>query len=136
MGLKQIQNPQEPVSLIADLDALISEKIGFKLNGQIHVLQPITAEQMMEMELARVKLLAMLNARGDGLALDGNEIYERYFEVIHPIVPTLEFAELLTLKVVQLNNLLTLVFRTLAGDPTLYDDSQKKNPLSQKMTGL
>lgn len=131
MSLKPAQKQDEKVSLISDLDALVSEKVGFKLNGVVHVLNPVTAEQMMVMELARIKLVHMLNERIDGLALSGDDVYERYFEFISPIVPSLSYPELRTMTVAQLNNVLNLVFRQLSGDPTLYENSQKKNPQTQ-----
>lgn len=118
---------EKHVSLIADLDAFKSEKVGFKFNDVVHILKPVTVDQMMEMELARVKLVHMLRERSDGLPLSGDDVYQRYYDFIHPIVPSLTYAELRAMNVVQLNNILNLVFRQLTGDPTLY--SEKKNPL-------
>jgi hypothetical protein len=118
---------ERPISVIADLDALTQEKVGFKFHGKIHVLNPVTAEQLMEMELARVKLVTMLNARAEGLVLSSDEIYQRYFDVVHPIAPTLTYAEIKSMDVMTLNSILTLVMRQLTGDPTLY---QKKKEIS------
>jgi hypothetical protein len=122
-----MSSAENHVSLIADLDAFKSDKVGFKFNNVVHILRPVTVDQMIEMELARIKLVHMLNERLNGLALSGDDVYQRYFDFISPLVPSLTFPELREMTVIQLNNLLNLVFRQLSGDPTLY--TQKKNPL-------
>lgn len=128
MNLKPARTQAEaPISVIADLDALTEEKVGFKFKGKIYVLNPVTAEEMMQMELARVKLLTMLNYKAEGLILENDEVYERYYELIHPIVPELPYAELRVMSVMVLNSLMTLVMRQLTGDPTLYEKKKRLN---------
>lgn len=120
---------EKPISVIADLDALTEEKVGFKFHGKVYVLRPVTAEEMMNMELARIKLVTMLQAKGDGLLLNSDEVYERYFELINPIVPDLPYAELRAMSVMVLNSLLSLVMRQLTGDPTLYEKKKMNHPM-------
>lgn len=123
---------QKPVSVIADLDAFTEESVGFKFQGMIYVLKPVTAEEMMNMELARIKLVTMLQAKGEGLFLSSDEVYERYFELINPIVPDLPYAELRAMSVMALNSLLSLVMRQLSGDPTLYEKKKEIDRMRER----
>lgn len=131
MGLKAIDNPKN-VKVISDLDDLVSEDVAFVYKGKTYVLNPVTAEDMMKMEVARAKLVLMLTGRADGLALPPDEIYERYFELISPIVKDLTYPDIRSMNVVQLNALLNLVFRQLTGDPELYGEKKK----TMKLRGL
>lgn len=130
MSLEPATKHTKPISLIADLDALVSESVGFRLNGKTYVLKPVTAEELMKMEVARLKLITMVQARGEAPLLPNDEVYERYFEFINCIVdPLITIQEIMSMSVVQLNAVINLVFRQLAGDSSLYE---KKNPQNLK----
>lgn len=114
------------VTLIADLDALVNERVGFKLNQKTYILKPVTAEDLMEMERARRKLVLMVESRGEGVILPQDEIYERYFDFINCVVtPGLTMAEVQALTLTQLNALTNLIFRQLAGDASLFEKKKQ-----------
>lgn len=122
---------EEPIKILSDFDALIAQKVGFKFHGKVYVLNAVNVENFMSMTLAYQELLKMVGDRSQPTSIEDNEIYEKYFNLINPIVPDFSYADLRSLPVVLLNNLVNLVLRQLAGDPKLYenqDSSQKKNP--------
>lgn len=124
---------EEPIKIISDFDALIAQKVGFKFNGEIYEIQPVDVENFMKVTMAYQNLLKMFENHHESPIEDDNTIYEAYFALVQPLVPKFKWADLRSLKILQLNALMNLILRQLSGDPSLYGDSQeKKNPLIRK----
>lgn len=123
----------EGVKIVSDFDALINEKVGFKFNNKIYVLKPVDLENFMILTLAYQDIVKMVSDRSQGKEMTQDEVYECYFRFIHPLVDEFTYQDLRALPIVLLNNLVNLIMRQLAGDPTLYSEkdpnTQKKNPL-------
>lgn len=128
MNLKPARTQaQGEISFIADLDKFRDKSVGFVLNGQTHILQPITGYDLVNIEIARITLLQMMTDETNGkTASTDTEKYEKYYEMIHPLAPQITFAEVTTLNATQLNQILSLIQRQIQGDPTLYDGLKKK----------
>jgi hypothetical protein len=118
---------QESVKIISDFDSLLTEQVGFKFRGKIHVLNPVDVKNFMQITIAYRNLLQMIEARSEGSSLTDDEVYQKYYDLIHPIVPSITYAEMRAMTLVMLNNLINLVFRQLSGDPSLYEKDEKKN---------
>lgn len=121
---------QDPVRIISDFDSLLTEQVGFKFQGKIHKLTQVDVRNFITVTLAYQKLIQMMSERSEGSELTDQDVYQKYFDLIHPIVPTISFAEMRGMTLVMLNNLVNLVIRQIAGDPTLYEkkSDEKKNP--------
>lgn len=122
---------QDSVKVICDFDSLLNADVGFKFQGKTHKLNPIDVKNFMQVTVAYRSLLEMLSKRSEGSDLTEQDIFQAYFDLIHPIAPTISFAEMRGMNLVMLNNLVNLVFRQIAGDPSLYEteSAEKKNPL-------
>jgi hypothetical protein len=122
------------IKILCDFDALVNERVGFKFKDKTYVVNNMSVENYMQLTLAYKKLVEMINARAEGEILDEEEIYQRYYNLINPLVPDFTFADLRSLPFILLNQLISLVLRQIAGDPALFDkETQKKNPLNQKI---
>lgn len=119
----------DSVKILSDFDSMVTEEVGFKFMGKIHILKPVSVENFMRITIAYRKLIDMLQKRSQGEALTDKEVFQRYYDLIHPIVPTIQIDQIESMTLVMLNNLVNLVLRQISGDPTLYDSDQKKNPL-------
>ena len=129
--LKPARPEYEPqVKIISDFDSILSEQVGFKFRGVTHILKPVDVKNFMKMTLAYQNLLKMIQNRSEGNPLTEDEVFERYFDLISPIVPSISYPEIRGMSLVMLNNLVNLVFRQLSGDPTLHETAEKKNPLN------
>lgn len=138
MLLKPARNNDQDIphtKIVCDFDALVQERVGFKFKGKIYLVNSVSVENYMEVTLAYRNLIEMVSNRSEGNVLDQNEVYQKYFDLIHPLVPDFTYADLISLPLALLNQLMNLIFRQIAGDPKLFDSSdEKKNP--QKLTGL
>lgn len=129
--LRPARTEHEPqVKIISDFDSILSEQVGFKFHGKVHVLRPVDVKNFMKMTLAYQNLLKMIQDRSEGTPLTSDEVFEKYFELISPIVPSIRYPDIRSMTLVMLNNLVNLVFRQLSGDPSLADSTEKKNSLN------
>lgn len=127
----QAQEPTGSMKIICDFDALVSEKVGFKFKNKQYVVNNVDVENYMQITLAYRNLMQMIEERSKGTSLGEDDIYQRYFDLVHPLVPTFSYEELKQLPFVLLNQLVNLILRQIAGDPSLYDKKdEKKNPLN------
>jgi len=132
MIFKPARAQAEPIpqmKIVCDFDALVGEKIGFKFKNKYYLINNVSVENYMQITLAYRNLLEMVTSRSQGDTLPQNEVYHKYYDLIHPLVPDFEFEDLKSLPFFLLNQLIQLVMRQLAGDPGLYDKDEKKNPL-------
>lgn len=127
----------EPMKLIADLDAIISQPIGFKYLGNQYVIEPLTTESYMDLILAYQNLQFLLKRRDeqDGtVTLD--QTYEAYYTLMHSVCPTITLSEIKKGKLIQLSAMLGLMIKHITGDtaplmagsdPFEMSDEKKKN---------
>ena len=119
------------VKIVCDFDAMISQSVGFKFQNRFYKLSNVDVKNYMEVTLAYRDLLQMASSRSEGIVMTQDEIYMKYFNLIHPLVPDFKYESIKKLPFVLLNQLVTLILRQLAGDPELFkgNSEEKKNPL-------
>lgn len=124
-------NAEDPnMKILCDFDALVSQTVGFKFKGRNYLVKNVDVENYMQVTLAYRNLLEMVQSRSQGASLEENEVYQKYFDLVHPLVPDFTIEDLKKLPLVLLNQMMNLIFRQLAGDPSLFDKDEKKNPLN------
>jgi hypothetical protein len=130
-ALKPARTEAEPgVKILLDFDALLKRRVGFKMHGKTYIINDIDVGNYMEVTAAYRDIVEIVSKRSQGEEVDRDEIYERYYKLVHELCPEFSYADLRALNFSGLNHLLSLIFRQIAGDPALTaDDAQKKNPL-------
>ena len=130
----QAQHDQIPdVKIVCDFDSVLSQRVGFKFQGRVYQMEPVTVENYMKVTLAYRDLLDMAQGRAQGVAMKQDEIYLRYFELIHPLVPEFSYETLKQLPFTALNQLINLVIKNLSGDNSYLNkqEVEKKNTSNQ-----
>lgn len=118
------------VKILSDFDKMVSESVGFKFHGKVYVMKPVNVGNFMSVTLAYQGIIQMMSDRSEGKGLNDEDVYLKYFDLISPIVPEITFAEVRSMTLVVLNQLINLIYRQLAGDPSLYSDVEKKKFLN------
>lgn len=124
------------MKILCDFDALVAEKVGFKFKNQLYELHVVDVENYMQITVAYRNLIQMISDRSEAsVSLTEDDVYQRYFDLVHPLVPDFLFEDLKKLPFVLLNQLVNLILRQIAGDPSLYEKKdEKKNPLIPKLS--
>lgn len=122
----------DDVTIVADLDRLISAPIYFKLQGKTHQLEPITVERFLELMQGMnvMDILRQKHAKGDTVSKE--ELYAGYSEVFKAMCKTVGRAEVNQMTESQIGALFQLVLNCVTGKAYV-EETQKKNI---KLTGL
>lgn len=122
-----------PTKIVCDFDALLSESVGFKFQGRTYTVASLDLENYMQVTLAYKSLVDMIELRSTGQPMTYEEVYGKYYDLIHPLVPDFTYESLTKLPFNLLNHLMNLILKQIAGDPSLLDP-EKKNSLIQSLT--
>lgn len=120
-----------PTTIVCDFDALMSASVGFKFQNKTYRLATLDLENYMQVTLAYKSLMEMISQRAEGQQLDMENVYSKYYDLVHPLAPTFAYEDLKKLPFPLLNHLMNLILRQIAGDPSLFDGTdEKKNSLN------
>lgn len=123
------QYTAEDVKVVADLDALIAQPVGFKLNGKTHVIKPVTTEQFFNL-ITKLEQLDTLKRKIAATSdIDENEFVKAYHEVFSVACDTMTKDDLYQMTHAQRAALLQIILQAVGGTAQV-DQAQKKNPLS------
>ena len=118
-----LRMPPSDVRLVCDLDAILTETVGFKFDGVIYEIPPISLEKF----ILAVQGLAVLDSLKQKKELNGTELLDAYESLFRLVCPKL------TRKIIQdmghqrIGALLNLIIEVIMGKATL--TLEKKNPL-------
>src|SRR6266478_4091918 len=127
------QEESPPMKIVCYFDSLLTERVGFKFKNRQYVINNVDVENYMQITVAYNHLIEMVGNRSEGHALPEDDVYQKYFDLVHPLVPDFSYEDLKKLPFVLLNQLVNLILRQIAGDPSLYETDkkgEKKNPLT------
>jgi len=122
-GIRAALMPASDVRLVCDLDAILTETVGFKFDGVIYEIPPISLEKF----ILAVQGLAVLDNLKQKKELNGPELLDAYESLFRLVCPKL------TRKIIQdmghqrIGALLNLIIEVIMGKATL--TLEKKNPL-------
>lgn len=100
--------------LIADLDDLISQPIGFRYLGKEYVIEPMTTRNFITVTKALGELEAILK-RQEGGELNEDEIYDAYFLFVSSLCKKISLSDIRKATVSQLHALLNLLMQHITG---------------------
>lgn len=119
------------VKLVCDFDSLLSATVGFKFEGKTYIVNALDLENYMQVTLAYKNLTEMIQSRADGQVLTSDDVYQKYYDLVHPLCPTFSYESLKRLPFAMLNHLMNIMLRQVAGDPELFSKTdEKKNSLN------
>jgi hypothetical protein len=122
------------VNLIADLDDLISQPIGFKYLGKEYIIEPMTTHNFMIVSRALQDLENVLKDKNNE-DFNEDDIYQAYYDFISTLCPRISISDIRKAKIAQLHALLNLMIRHITGqtapDMVAVDDTEKKKILNQ-----
>jgi hypothetical protein len=108
--------------LYADLDAIISEPIYFKLHGKRHEIKPVTTQEFLVVSAALSNMWDMMSKK----QVPPDEVIDRYTEVIQSVCDTVTRKDVEDMQQSQAVGLMQLVMDTMTGQAHTPDYNQKK----------
>ncbi len=103
-----------------DLDAMLTERVAFKVLGKIHVLEPLSTEKFYKF----VKSISVINSLKEN-SVTAEEFINVYADILEPIIPTLTKKDIRKLTVQQANGIFNFVIETVLGKQHLTDNEKK-----------
>ena len=123
------ETPEEtPVKILCDFDKLRKARTGFIWKGKTYTFNRVTPANYMDVTLAWNKVVEIQLARSQGKTVNQEDVWETYYACLSILVPEFTFAEFKMCDFSQLNKMMALMNQTIAGDTSLFEDTQKKNP--------
>lgn len=112
----------DEVKVVTDLDRLITEHTGFRWNGKVHVINPISTELFLKLtnEFDRIERLIKGGSNEPKLVLDA------YAKLFSSVCDTISIHDVREMTYPQIGALFTLVVRCVTGRAQV--EEQKKSP--------
>lgn len=107
--------PATPVKVIADLDLLISQPIGFKYLGRDYVIDPMTTKNYFEV-IKGLHDIEVLTSNRDSTTLE--ETYQAYYRFVHALCKTITLEDIKKATLPQLSALMNLLIKHIKGETT------------------
>lgn len=136
--LMPTRDDKKSALMIADLDDLISQPIGFKYLGKEYIIEPMTTHNFMIVTRALHELEQILKTKEQS-EFNEDEIHNAYYNFVSALCPTITLIEIKKAKIPQLHALLNLMVRHITGQTAHEmvaedEDLEKKkslNPVKQ-----
>lgn len=114
--LMPTRGEHKPVKVIADLDLLVSQPIGFKYLGRDHVIQPMTTANYIEVVKALHDMEMIVGKRQDDPDFDQDSIYAAYHRFVSALCKTISIEDIKKAKLPQLHALMALMISHIKGE--------------------
>jgi hypothetical protein len=98
--------------VVSDLDALVSEPIAFRFNGEVHEIKPVSTLELLSFTNAFAELQE-LNGRADSITV--GELVDAYTSVISSVCPSITREHVESMTQAQVAALFQLVMDSVVG---------------------
>lgn len=98
-------------NIVADLDAILTEPIHFRLLGKVHTLEPITTENFLLYTNALAKLFQMRDEK----MISSQDLIQRYFDLFSSVCKTIELKDIQGMTQAQVAGLYQLILDSFQG---------------------
>jgi hypothetical protein len=119
---RAVFSPKGEVRVISDLDAIISETVGFRFEGKVYEIPPLTLETF----IIAVQHLAVLDGLKNKEKVTPEELLSAYTNLFSLVCPKVTRATVETMGHQRIAALLGLIIEVIMGKATL--DAEKKRP--------
>ena len=121
------QQIQGGTDVVADLDALIEQRVSFKLHGKVHEIKPISSKDF----LIFTNNLSKLMELKDKNKIEAEELIEKYHGLISSLCDTIKIEDIESMTQPQVGALFQLLLDSVTGKAQataqkLYVESEKK----------
>lgn len=113
----------EPVRVVADLDSLIAQPVGFRFKGRVFQIQPVTTRQFMQLADVLGEIQKVTDEQKAGKKIHDEEVYEMYHKYISVLCPEFTLDMLKSMTLVQVGAVMALIMKHATG---MTDDVEKK----------
>lgn len=108
--------------MVADLDALLSESVVFRLGGERHVINPVSTGTLFEFQKGWAQLRNAFEKKAD---FDAETLIDAYTRVIGSVCSSIKRSHIENMTQAQLAALFKLVMSTITGEVYVKDEPEK-----------
>lgn len=130
MKLWPSRTQKQKSDLVADLDALLDESIGFRLHGKDHDIRPISAKEFFKFTNAYARLSELSETK----EIPAEKLIEGYYEVFSSVCDTITLEDVKQMSLAQVGALFQLIIETVSGRAQV--DQKKTLQAVMKTAGL
>lgn len=116
------------VHLVADLDKIIGDPVGFRFGGKVHVIKPVSTKEFWKLSNALVELWALK----DQPDVTPEELVTRYHALIASVCDSVTRSDIEGMTQAQVAGLFTLVMDAASGKAHAREEGEKKK---ERLTG-
>lgn len=111
LGIKLRPARQINYEQVADLDAMLSEPVAFKLHGKQHVIRPLDVEQFMKLTGALTDIYALQKQKD----VTAETLVDTYYALMHECCSSITREDIENMTQQQVAALFELVIETITG---------------------
>jgi hypothetical protein len=115
------------VTVVKDLDALISDSVAFKWGGKIHEIRPIETGEFLQVYEA----LGMIDALRKQDKITPTEILDAQYKLFSSLCSTIERSDLDKMTYLQVGDLYQLFIDTISGKSQVLGNPLEKKTLAE-----
>jgi hypothetical protein len=120
----------QDMSMIVDLDDMLSKPVGFRFRGVLYRVEPVTTETFLRISTHLSEAGQLLQRQKDGEVLTDVQVYEAYQKFIAVLVPTFKVDVLRQMQIPQVHALINLIIKHATGQPMNLGELSEKKKLT------
>jgi hypothetical protein len=118
---KPVDGPDAQV--VSDLDAMVAERVAFRLHGKVHYINPISVKEFFAYTNALVQIQALEKVD----SVDANHVVDLYCALIQSVCQTVSRQDVKEMTQAQAGALIQLISDCVTGRAHAKNSDEKKN---------
>jgi hypothetical protein len=121
----------EQVTMLADLDKIITRRYGFHFNGKPYILKPVSLEEFASVSVVLVEIAGLNSKKAAGVVISKDEVVDLYFRFINAVCPQFKRTDVEAMTVAQIGAVTQLIVDVVMGRA-----DEKKNTINPEKTAI
>ena len=123
------------MSMIVDLDDLVTRPVGFRFRGKIYRVEPVSAKTFMELSDSLAEAGRLMDLAQAGSSIEESQIYEAYQQFVSVLCPSFTIDILKDMQLPQVHALINLIIKHATGQPMRLEEITEKKKMTLKLRG-
>jgi hypothetical protein len=102
---------EQQVSVVADIDAILTKPVAFRFNGKLHYIKPVSTREYLKV----TEIFAKMDSMGANGAPDVSSLVDVYSELFSSLCETISKKDVMEMTQSQIGALLQLVIEHVTG---------------------
>jgi hypothetical protein len=126
---------ERDMSMVVDLDDLVTRPVGFRFRGKLHRVEPVSAQTFMELSDALSEAGNLLDRARAGDKLGEEAVYAAYQKFVSVLCPSFTVNLLRDMQLPQVHALINLIIKHATGQPMRLEEITEKKKMTLSLGG-